>query len=133
MCRRHLRLHRLPHSAMLPHESATGILTHQDIETLVRFYDQDKGFGFVQVTDGSPDAFLVRSTLAQGGYADVEAGDIIFCSIVTGPQDPRVQQVHFVDRNPFGRVTEMPSPARGVQEAERSSRPPRNLPRRWRA
>ena len=33
---------------MLPHESATGILTHQDIETLVRFYDQDKGFGFVQ-------------------------------------------------------------------------------------
>ena len=70
------------------HESATGILIHQDIETLVRFYDQDKGFGFVQVTDGLPDAFLVRSTLAQDGYADVQAGDIIFCSIVTGPQDP---------------------------------------------
>jgi CspA family cold shock protein len=111
-------------------ERATGILTHQDIETLVRFYDQDKGFGFVQVTDGSPDAFLVRSTLAQGGYADVQAGDIIFCSIVTGPQDRRVQEVHYVDRNPFGRVTEMPSPARGIQEGERSGRPPRNLSRR---
>jgi CspA family cold shock protein len=114
-------------------EKATGILTHQDIETLVRFYDQDRGFGFVQVADGSPDAFLVRSTLAQGGYADVQTGDIIFCSIVTGSQDPRVQEVYYVDRDPFGRVTEMPSAARGVQEGERSSRPPRNLSTRWRA
>ena len=113
------------------HENATSILTHQDIETLVRFYDQEKGFGFVQVTDGSPDAFLVRSTLAQSGYADVQAGDIIFCSIVTGPQDPRVQQVHYIDRNPFGCVTEMPISAKGVQEAKRSSRPSRNLPKRW--
>jgi cold shock CspA family protein len=117
------------------HGSSTSLKNQQfePPQLVAQAWTPIHSFGFVQVTDGSPDAFLVRSTLAQGGYADVQARDIIFCSIVTGPQDPRVQEVHYVDRNPFGRVTEMPSPDRGVQEGERSSRPPRNLSRRWRA
>jgi CspA family cold shock protein len=113
-----------------------GYLTHEDVEAMVRFYDPQKGFGFVQVTDGSPDAFLPRAVLAEAGFPDVQAGDVIFCSIVTGRRDPTVHAVHHVDRNPFGKASVFASAIRGGQGGEakvtrtdepqrRWSRPPR--------
>ncbi|WP_207485419.1 cold-shock protein [Arenibaculum pallidiluteum] len=80
-----------------------GTVTHADVEAMVRFFDPQKGFGFVQVSDGSPDAFLPASVLDLR-QDDLQAGDVIFCSIAVGAKAPEVVAVHYVDRNPYGKA-----------------------------
>jgi len=82
---------------------AVGAITHGDVEAVVRFFDPQKGFGFVQVTDGSPDAFLPASVL-DPRQDDLQAGDVVFCAIATGEKAPQVVAVHYIDRNPYGKA-----------------------------
>jgi cold shock protein len=91
-------------------------LSHDDIEAMVRFYDPQKGFGFVQPLDGSSDARLTAEVLIDAGYADVVAGDMIFCSIAAGRGCPQVHKVHFLDRNPFGKTAGLSAPGQGGQQ-----------------
>ncbi len=106
-------------------------LTHEDTEAMVRFYDPQKGFGFVRPTDGSPDAFLTAEVLADAGYGEAQAGDMIFVSIVTGRRDPRVHEVHFLDRDPYGKAAGFPSAVRGGQGGEATVKRTDEPQRRW--
>ena len=44
------------------------------VSALVKWYNPTKGFGFVQPEDGSPDAFLHASLVAQAGHDDLAEG-----------------------------------------------------------
>ncbi|HVX76807.1 MAG TPA: cold shock domain-containing protein, partial [Bradyrhizobium sp.] len=41
------------------------------IEAKVKWFNASKGFGFVTMTDGTPDAFLPMAILRRAGYEDV--------------------------------------------------------------
>jgi CspA family cold shock protein len=120
-------------SAVSITDDEVACLSHEDIEAMVRFYDPQRGFGFVQPIDGSPDARLSAEVLADAGYADVLAGDMIFCSIVAGRAYPQVHEIHFLDRNPFGKPAGLPAPVQGGQQkASGEARHADKPPRRWR-
>lgn len=66
------------------------------VRARIKWYDADKGFGFVMRLDGGPDAFLHASTLSRAGVlaADVGEGAEVLCEVVGGPKGPQVVLVH---------------------------------------
>ena len=49
-------------------------ITHHDITAVVKWFNATKGFGFVQPTDGSPDAFLHISVVERAGHRSLPEG-----------------------------------------------------------
>ncbi|MQX37908.1 cold-shock protein [Roseospira navarrensis] len=63
----------------------------------VKWFNATKGFGFVALADGSPDAFLHISVLQRAGYRDVPEGATIVCDLSMGQKGPQVAFIHEVD------------------------------------
>jgi CspA family cold shock protein len=69
----------------------------QRIEAKVKWFNASKGFGFVTMADGSPDAFLPMAILRRAGYEDVREGASIACEIGAGAKGPLVTTVLSID------------------------------------
>ena len=67
------------------------------IEAKVKWFNASKGFGFVTMTDGSPDAFLPMAILRRAGYEDVREGASITCEVGAGAKGPLVTNVIHID------------------------------------
>jgi len=70
---------------------------YEDIEATVKFFDPAKGYGFVAVSDGSPDAFLPAAVMMQAGHRSFHPGTVIFCAIAPGAKGPEITAIHYVD------------------------------------
>lgn len=70
-----------------------------DVTAQVKWYNPNKGFGFVQPAGGGGDAFLHASVLGQSGYQDLGEGDTLTCDIAPGPRGPQVVAIHNVERS----------------------------------
>jgi CspA family cold shock protein len=70
-----------------------------NVTAQVKWYNPNKGFGFVQPTHGGGDAFLHASVLGQSGFQDLGEGDRIICDIAPGPRGPQVVAIHKVERS----------------------------------
>lgn len=70
-----------------------------NITAQVKWYNPNKGFGFVQPADGGGDAFLHASVLGQSGFQDVGEGDMMTCDIAPGPRGPQVVAIHNLERS----------------------------------
>ena len=71
--------------------------SRRDISAVVKWFNRAKGFGFVQPSDGSPDAFLHVSVLEQLGRSELGEGTTITCDIAEGHKGPQVAEIHDVD------------------------------------
>ena len=69
----------------------------ESVSAVVKWFNPTKGFGFVQPTDGSPDAFLHVSVLEQAGYQDIQDAATITCQIDTGPKGPQVTAIFHME------------------------------------
>ena len=69
---------------------------HRNVNSVVKWYNPTKGFGFVQPTDGSADAFLHASVLAQAGQQVLTEGMTIVCDVSEGQRGPQVTALHSV-------------------------------------
>lgn len=69
----------------------------RDVSAVVKWYNPTKGFGFVQLTDGTPDAFLHASVVEQSGHSDIGEGASIVCDIAAGQKGPQVVAIHSVE------------------------------------
>lgn len=69
----------------------------QRVEAKVKWFNASKGFGFVTMSDGSPDAFLPMAILRRAGYEDVREGSSITCEVGAGAKGPLVTTVISID------------------------------------
>jgi len=67
------------------------------VEAKVKWFNASKGFGFVTMADGSPDAFLPMAILRRAGYEDVREGSSITCEVGAGAKGPLVTNVISID------------------------------------
>jgi cold shock protein len=74
---------------------------------IVKWFSVEKGFGFVELSDGSGDAFLHGSVLAQSGISAVEPGETLEVRVGPGHKGPHVTEVLSVDSS-----TAVPSASR---------------------
>ena len=70
-----------------------------DVTASVKWYNPNKGFGFVQPMDGGDDAFLHVSVVEPSGHQDLSEGDVLTCDIAAGPRGPQVVTIHRVERS----------------------------------
>jgi CspA family cold shock protein len=67
------------------------------VRAVVKWFNPEKGFGFVELSDGSGDGFLHESVLAQSGITAVQPGDSLEVAIGPGHTGPHVTEVLSVD------------------------------------
>ena len=82
--------------------------TRADVRAVVKWFNTTKGFGFVQPTDGSPDAFLHVSVLQAIGRSELPEGAEVICSIQPGRNGMQVAAITSIEHEPEGR----PAPRR---------------------
>ena len=67
------------------------------VQAVVKWYNPDKGFGFVQLADGSGDAFLHVSVVERSGHGSVPPGAMLEVRAGPGPKGPQVSEILSVD------------------------------------
>ena len=69
------------------------------VHGVVKWFNPEKGFGFVEFSDGSGDAFLHGSVLAQSGINAVQQGETLEVRVGPGHKGPHVTEVLSVDKS----------------------------------
>jgi cold shock protein len=64
---------------------------------VVKWFNPEKGFGFVELSDGSGDAFLHGSVLAQSGITTVQPGETVEVRVGPGHKGPHITEIISVD------------------------------------
>jgi cold shock protein len=67
------------------------------VSAVVKWFRAEKGFGFVELADGSGDAFLHATVLGRSGIAAVQPGDTLEVRVAQGQRGPQVTEVLSVD------------------------------------
>ncbi len=67
------------------------------VQAVVKWYNADKGFGFVQLADGSGDAFLHVSVVERSGRDSIPPGATLAVRAGQGPKGPQVSEILSVD------------------------------------
>ena len=69
------------------------------VRAMVKWYNSDKGFGFVTLDDGSGDAFLHASVVERGGHVSVPPGATLEVRAGPGPKGSQVTEILSVDNS----------------------------------
>jgi len=87
------------------------------VKAVVKWFKTEKGFGFVELSDGSGDAFLHASVLGRLGVTAVQPGETLEVRVAQGQRGPQVTEVLNVDSS----TAAPPRPRTGgFRPAERS-------------
>lgn len=92
-----------------------------EADATVKWFNPDKGFGFVELSDGSGDVFLHANALSQAGVTTVNPGATLKIRIGQGQKGRQVAEVISVDEStatPGGgsRGARPPRPAGGPRQ-----------------
>ncbi|NVN00829.1 cold-shock protein [Arthrobacter sp. SDTb3-6] len=60
----------------------------------VKWFNAEKGFGFIAPDDGSADAFVHYSAIDTGGYHSLEENQKVQFNPGQGPKRPQAENVH---------------------------------------
>lgn len=59
----------------------------------VKWFNDDKGYGFIERSDGGEDVFLHFSALQQDGFKSIEEGAEVEFEVEHGPKGPKASNV----------------------------------------
>ena len=62
----------------------------------VKWFNPDKGFGFIAPDDGSADVFVRFSAIEATGYRSLEENQKVEYQVTQGPKGPQAAQVRAV-------------------------------------
>ncbi|WHT19705.1 cold-shock protein [Crossiella sp. CA-258035] len=62
----------------------------------VKWFNGEKGFGFIAQADGGPDVFVHFSAIQGNGYRTLEENQPVEFEITQGPKGPQAEQVRAV-------------------------------------
>jgi cold shock protein len=60
---------------------------------IVKWFNAEKGFGFITVDDGGQDVFVHYSAIDMTGYKVLEEGQAVVFEIGSGPKGPQAESV----------------------------------------
>jgi len=75
------------------------IASGPEISASVKWFNSEKGFGFVELSDGSGDVFLHANALSSTGHSAVNPGTTLGVRIGQGPKGRQVAEVISVDES----------------------------------
>jgi cold shock protein len=79
----------------------------REAEARVKWFNPEKGFGFVELTDGSGEAFLHIRQVEAAGHSSLDSGTTLVVKVGPGQKGPQVTAVISVDVS-----TAVPEPSR---------------------
>lgn len=59
----------------------------------VKWFNNQKGYGFIEQPDGRPDVFVHYSAIREEGYKSLQEGQIVEFDLVEGPKGPQAENV----------------------------------------
>ena len=59
----------------------------------VKWFNAEKGYGFITVADGGQDVFVHYSAIEMNGYKVLEEGQAVVFEVGTGAKGPQAEQV----------------------------------------
>ncbi|WP_351230982.1 cold-shock protein [Streptomyces sp. NPDC002133] len=59
----------------------------------VKWFNADKGFGFIEQDDGGPDVFVHFSAIQGTGFKQLDEGDKVEYDVSQGPKGPQADNV----------------------------------------
>lgn len=79
--------------------SASSAVEGPLTEAVVKWFNPDKGFGFVTLSNGTGDAFLHISVLQGAGHESVPPGAKLHAYVGSGPKGPQITRIVEIDEN----------------------------------
>ncbi|MFF7127969.1 MULTISPECIES: cold-shock protein [unclassified Streptomyces] len=59
----------------------------------VKWFNAEKGFGFIQQDGGGPDVFVHFSAITGTGFKELNEGDQVEYDVTQGPKGPQAENV----------------------------------------
>ncbi|MCQ8768445.1 cold-shock protein [Streptomyces telluris] len=59
----------------------------------VKWFNADKGFGFIEQDDGGPDVFVHFSAIEGTGFKELQENDRVSYNVTQGPKGPQAENV----------------------------------------
>ena len=59
----------------------------------VKWFNAEKGFGFISPEDGSPDVFAHYSAIASNGYKSLDENQRVEFDVTQGPKGPQAENI----------------------------------------
>ena len=78
-------------------DGAPALMNQPAVEATVKWFKDEKGFGFVELSNGQGDAFLHATVLHAAGHDTVAPGAKMHVVVVAGAKGPQVAKVLSVD------------------------------------
>lgn len=101
-----------------PRESSRPVPSGPERQAKVKWFNGEKGFGFVELTDGTGEAFLHISIVEGAGHTALEPGTTLTVRVGQGAKGPQITEITNVDASTA-------EPSRGPRfGAGGGSRPP---------
>jgi len=79
------------------------------VAATVKWFNPTKGFGFVQLADGTSDAFLHISVVERIGERTLPNGATVMCQVTEGQRGLQVAEIYSID---LSTATDEPAPSR---------------------